>query len=107
MERLDRAVAPDKETRVVLDNGSPHTAKHTKTWPAAHPRRHVRWIPPHASWLNQVELFFSAPTRRVLRYGDFASRDDLIEKLGAYVIGHNETTKPYRWTYEGTPLKAA
>lgn len=62
---------------------------------------------PHASWLNQVQLFFSAPTRRVLRYGDFASRDDLIEKLGAYVIRHNETTKPYRWTYEGTPLKAA
>ncbi|MGW2086824.1 transposase [Streptomyces sp. NPDC001880] len=43
-----------KEIHIVLDNGSPHTARHTKTWPAAHPRRHVRWTPPHASWLNQV-----------------------------------------------------
>ncbi|MCC9311731.1 IS630 family transposase [Kitasatospora sp. RB6PN24] len=107
LDRLDRAIAPGKEIHVVLDNGSSHTAKHTKTWLAAHPRWHVRWTPPHASWLNQVELFFSALTRRVLRHGDFASRDDLIEKLEAYTIRHNETTKPYRWTYEGTPLKAA
>lgn len=107
LDRLDRAIAPGKEIHVVLDNGSSHTAKHTKAWLAAHPRWHVRWTPPHASWLNQVELFFSALTRRVLRHGDFASRDDLIEKLEAYVIAHNESAKPYRWTYEGTPLKAA
>ncbi|WP_411107030.1 IS630 family transposase [Streptomyces sp. cmx-4-9] len=107
LDQLDRAIAPGKEIHVVLDNGSPHTAKHTKAWLAAHPRWHVRWTPPHASWLNQVELFFSALTRRVVRHGDFTSRDDLIEKLEAYVIGHNETAQPYRWTYEGTPLKAA
>ncbi|GAB2743187.1 IS630-like element ISMsm2 family transposase [Kitasatospora kifunensis] len=107
LDQLDRAIAPAREIHVVLDNGSSHTAKHTKAWLAAHPRWHVRWTPPHASWLNQVELFFSALTRRVLRHGDFSSRDDLIEKLEAYVIGHNETAKPYRWTYEGTPLKAA
>lgn len=107
LDQLDRAIAPGREIHVVLDNGSSHTAKHTKAWLAAHPRWHVRWTPPHASWLNQVELFFSALTRRVVRHGDFSSRDDLIEKLDAYVIGHNETAKPYRWTYEGTPLKAA
>ncbi|MCZ4604066.1 IS630 family transposase [Streptomyces sp. Lzd4kr] len=105
--RLERAIAPGREIHVVLDNGSSHTARHTKAWLAAHPRWHVRWTPPHASWLNQVELFFSALTRRVLRHGDFADRDDLIEKLETYVTGHNETAKPYRWTYEGTPLKAA
>ncbi|MFG2645887.1 hypothetical protein ACGFYP_33500, partial [Streptomyces sp. NPDC048370] len=46
------------------------------------------------------------PDPQGLRHGDFARRDDLIEKLEAYVIRHNETAKPYRWTYEGTPLKA-
>ncbi|MFF2149680.1 IS630 family transposase [Kitasatospora sp. NPDC058190] len=107
LDQLDRAIAPGREIHVVLDNGSSHTARHTKAWLAAHPRWHVRWTPPHASWLNQVELFFSALTRRVVRHGDFSSRDDLIEKLEAYVIGHNETAKPYRWTYEGSPLKAA
>lgn len=107
LARLDAVIEPGKEIHAVLDNGSSHTARHTKTWLAAHPRWHVHWTPPHASWLNQVELFFSALTRRVLRHGDFHSRDDLIDKLETYVIKHNETAKPYRWTYEGTPLKAA
>ncbi|MCX4808128.1 hypothetical protein OG594_42185 [Streptomyces sp. NBC_01214] len=46
-------------------------------------------------------------TRRVLRHGDFASREGLIERSETYAIGHNETAEPYRWTDEGTPLKAA
>lgn len=37
----------------------------------------------------------------------WAGRDDLIDKLDTYVIGHNTTAKPYRWTYDGSPLKAA
>lgn len=106
LDQLDAVIAPGHEVRIVLDNGSSHTAKHAKAWLALHPRWHVRWTPPHASWLNQVELFFSALTRGVVRHGDFADRNDLIEKLEAYTIGHNETAKPYRWTYEGTPLKA-
>jgi transposase len=104
---LDRNIEPGREIHVVLDNGSSHTAKNTKAWIAAHPRWHVHWTPPHASWLNQVELYFSALTRRVLRHGDFPSRDDLIDKIDTYAIQHNDTAKPYRWTYDGTPLKAA
>ncbi|MFE4758833.1 IS630 family transposase [Streptomyces mirabilis] len=107
LDQLDAAIDPDKEIHVVLDNGSSHTATHTKKWLADHPRWHVHWTPTHASWLNQVELFFSALTRRVLRHGDFSSRDDLIDKLESYVISHNVTAKPYRWTYDGTLLKAA
>ncbi|WP_196231267.1 transposase [Salinispora arenicola] len=64
----------------MLDNGSSHVAKATRAWLAAHPRWHVHWTPVHASWLNQIELYFSAPTRRVVRHGDFSSRDDLIER---------------------------
>jgi transposase len=96
----------DSDTDTVLDNGSSHTAKHTKKWLADHPRWTVHWTPPHASWLNQVELFFSVLIRRVLRHGDFSSRDGLIDKLDTYVINRNETAKPYKWTYDGTPLKA-
>jgi hypothetical protein len=44
-------------------------------------------------------------TRRVLRHGNFSSRDDLIDKLDVYVISRNEFAKPYKWTYDGTPLK--
>ncbi|WP_406405996.1 IS630 family transposase [Streptomyces sp. NBC_01643] len=107
LDQLDTAIVPGQDIHVVLDNGSSHTAKHTKAWLADHPRWHVHWTPPHASWLNQIELFFSVLTRRVLRHGDFSSRDDLIDKLESYVIGRNETAKPYRWTYDGSPLKTA
>ncbi|GAB3171273.1 transposase [Streptomyces incanus] len=75
LDRLDAVIDPGKETHVVLDNGSSHTAKHTKAWFEAHPRRPAHWTPPHASWLNRVELFFSALVRRVLRHGDLSSRD--------------------------------
>jgi transposase len=104
---LDTVIDPAKQIHVVLDNGSSHVAKATRAWLADHPRWHVHWTPVHASWLNQVELYFSALTRRVVRHGDFSSRDDLINKIEAYVIEKNTTAKPYRWTYDGTPLKAA
>jgi transposase len=104
---LDQAIEPDKQIHVVLDNGSSHVAKSTRAWLDAHPRWHVHWTPVHASWLNQIELYFSALTRRVIRHGDFSSRADLIDKIETYVIDKNTTAKPYRWTYDGTPLKAA
>jgi transposase len=107
LHRLDQLIEPARDIHVVLDNGSSHVAKKTKVWLAAHPRWHVHWTPPHASWLNQVELYFSAMTRAVIRHGDFTSRDDLINKIETYVIAKNDTAKPYRWTYDGTPLKAA
>lgn len=104
---LDACIDPAKPIHVVLDNGSSHVAKATRAWLAAHPRWHVHWTPAHASWLNQIELYFSAMTRRVIRHGDFPSREDLINKIETYVIEKNTTAKPYRWTYDGTPLKAA
>lgn len=69
--------------------------------------RNVHWTPPHASWLNQVELVFSALTRAVLRHGNFTGRDELIDKMDAWMIQRNEHARPFRWTYEGTPLKEA
>jgi hypothetical protein len=53
---------------------------------------HVHWTPVHASWLNQIELYFSALTRRVIRHGDFPSRHDLITKIETYVI--EKTPRP-------------
>lgn len=107
LQMLDQTIDPCREIHVVMDNGSSHTAQHTREWLAAHPRWHVHFTPAHASWLNQVELYFSALTRRVLRHGDFPTRNDLIAKIDGFGINHNLTAKPYRWTYEGTPLKAA
>ncbi|MFF4426349.1 transposase [Streptomyces sp. NPDC001549] len=55
LDHLGRLLPRTKNIHVVLDNGSPHTARHTKAGLTAHPRWHLQWTRPHASWLNQVE----------------------------------------------------
>jgi len=71
---------------------------------AGHRVRFV-YTPRHASWLNQVEIWFSILARRVLRRGNFASKDDLREKLLAFIAYFNATmAKAFKWTYKGKPL---
>jgi hypothetical protein len=70
------------------------------------PRFHPHDTPSHASWLNQVELFFSILARRLLKRGEFASVADLVAKVLAFIADDNRTATPFRWTYHGRPLKA-
>lgn len=108
LRTLDSTVPAGLDIHLVMDNGSSHTAKKTKAWLAVHPRFHVHHTPKHASWLNQVELFFSTLTRRLLRHGQFATRDELAERIDDFVLAYDQNdAKPYRWTYDGSPLKAA
>jgi transposase len=107
LDDIDRAVDPALAIHVVLDNGSSHVSKHTRAWFAAHPRWVVHYTPPHASWVNQVELFFSILQRKVLANGDFTSRDDLIAKLLRFITDYDQKAKPFKWTYAADPLKVA
>ncbi|MGQ0826654.1 MAG: IS630 family transposase [Actinomycetota bacterium] len=107
LEQLDASVPKRKKIHLVLDNGSSHVSKLTKAWLGEHPRFVAHYTPKHASWLNQVELFFSILTRQLLRRGEFESRDDLVKNILGFIRQHNRTAKPFRWTYDGTPLKAA
>lgn len=97
---LDRNTHPALRIHLVMDNGSSHTSRATRAWLAAHPRFTVTYTPKHASWPNMIEQWFSALTRRVLRGGDFPSRDDLEAKITAFTIRHNRTARPYRWRYD-------
>lgn len=103
LTRLDRCVPAGLTIHLVLDNGSSHTSKATRAWLAKHPRIVAHYTPKHASWLNQVEIFFSLLARAVLRHGDFSSRDDLLEKVTDLAVIHNETARPFRWNYEARP----
>lgn len=107
LDQIDRTVDPALAIHVVLDNGSSHRSKHTKAWFEDHPRWVVHYTPPHASWVNQIELFFSILQRKVIRNGNFESRDDLIAKLLAFIADYDQTAKPFKWTYAADPLKAA
>jgi len=106
LSTLDQHIDPALTVHLVLDNGSSHTSKATKRWLREHPRFQATYTPAHASWLDQAELFFSILTRRLLRRGQFTSRDQLATKIEDFTIAYNRTAKPYRWTYDGRPLKA-
>ncbi len=70
-------------------------------------RHRVRfvYVPKHTSWLNQVEIWFSVLSRRVIRRGSFTSKADLRKRLLDFVEYFNRTmAKPYKWTYAGRPL---
>lgn len=103
---LDAHIDPALTIRLVLNNGSSHTSKATKKWLRDHPRFQTTYTPPHAPWLDQAELFFSILTRRLLRRGEFTSRQHLADRIEDFVNVYNRTAKPYRWTYDGRPLKA-
>jgi transposase len=103
---LDTHIDPKLTIHLIMDNGSSHTSKATRKWLAEHPRFVAHHTPKHASWLNQAELFFSTLTRRLLRHGEFTSRQDLIDKIEHFVNVYNrDDAKPYRLTYDGSPLK--
>jgi transposase len=103
---LDVHIDPALTIRLVLDNGSSHTSKATKKRLREHPRFQPTYTPAHASWLDQAELFFSILTRRLLRRGEFTSRQHLTDRIEDFVNVYNQTAKPYRWTYNGRPREA-
>lgn len=65
------------------------------------------YTPKHTSWLNQVEIWFSILSRRLLKRGSFSSIDALQERVLAFIAYFNATlAKPFKWTYKGRPLSA-
>lgn len=65
------------------------------------------YTPRHASWMNQIEIWFGILARKVIKRGDFCSKEDLRDKLLAFIDYFNTTmARPFRWTYQGKPLVA-
>ena len=65
------------------------------------------YTPKHASWMNQIEIWFSILVRKVLKRGNFISADDLKRKVLAFIEYYNRTmAKPFKWTYQGKALNA-
>lgn len=71
------------------------------------PSHRIRLVytPKHASWLNQIELWFSILVRRLLKRASFTSVADLKKRILAFIDYFNRTmAKPFKWTYTGRPL---
>ena len=91
---------------VVVDNGSDHRGKKAAgRLRRAHPNAVMIHTPVHASWLNQVEIFFSIVQKKVVSPNDFPSLKKLSETLLAFVGRYNQTAKPFSWKYTADDLK--
>ena len=95
---------PEKQVYVVWDNLNIHYDGNDERWTAFNRRHgerfHFRYTPKHASWMNQVEIWFSILQRRVIRYGNFPSAATLREKVVGFIAHWNRWERhPFRWTW--------
>jgi transposase len=91
------AVCPDKEIHVVLDNYRTHKPKRDN-WLNRHPKVHFHYTPTHASWINQVECWFSILSRQALKGASFTSPRQVREAIDKFVAAHNQDAAPFEWT---------
>jgi transposase len=98
LNTVEASVPAGKVVHVILDNYAAHKHPRVRAWLSRHPRWIFHFTPTSASWINAVETFFSALTRRRLRRGDFRSLVDLQTAINRYIAEHNDDPRPFTWT---------
>ena len=95
---MDEIVAayPDKEIHAVLDNLNTH--KKNEEWLAVHPNVRFHFTPTRASWLNQVEIWFSILSGKSLRGASFTSLTQLRQHIDDFIARYNADAFPFAWT---------
>jgi transposase len=99
LDFMNQVVAqyPEKELHVVLDNLNTHKPKHDR-WLVKHPLVHFHYTPTHASWINQVECWFSILWRQALRGLSVASLRQLRKAIDDFIYAYSQTAHPFEWT---------
>ncbi len=103
LNAVEKVVPANKAIHVVFDNYAAHKHPKVIAWLARHPRV----TPTSASWLNAVEGFFAALTKRCLRRGAFLGGVDLQAAINRYLAEHNVDPKPFRWKADPDAIIAA
>jgi len=85
-----------QEIHVILDNLRTHKPKHDR-WLARHRNVTFHYTPTHASWLNQVEIWFSILQAKSLRGGNFTSIRQLRQHIDAFIESYNQSARPFEW----------
>jgi transposase len=98
LNAIEATVPAGKLVHCVLDNYATHKHPKVRAWLDRHQRWTFHYTPISGSWLNAVESFFSAMTRRRLRRGVFRSLVDLQAAIHRYLAEHNADPKPFVWT---------
>jgi len=99
LDFMNRIVAdyPHQEIHVILDNLNTHKPKRDR-WLARHKNVQLHFTPTHASWLNQVEVWFSILSGQALRGASFTSPQQVRDRIDAFVAAYNEKAHPFEWT---------
>ncbi len=101
LKQLDAAYPAPTRIVVILDNHSAHTSRETRAFLATIPNRfEFTFTPTHGSWLNLIETFFSKVARTLLRGIRVDSKQDLKERIEAYLERLNAEPTVHRWTYQ-------
>jgi transposase len=94
-----------KRVFIIVDNGSDHRSQAAIDQLARkHPNAVLIHTPIHASWLNQVEIFFSIIQKKVVSPNDFTSTTELAQTLLAFIDRYNTTAQPFNWKFTATDL---
>lgn len=91
----------------IADNGSSHRGtRAAQRLQDRHPNARLVHTPVHASWLNQVEIFFSIVQRKVLTPNDFPERECVAQRLYAFERHYESIARPFQWTFTRRELAA-
>jgi hypothetical protein len=89
----------------IVDNGSSHRGvAAVQRLQRAYANLHLVHLPVHASWLNQVEIYFSVIQRKVLTPNDFTSLQEVRERLLAFQDRYEQAAKPFEWKFTRADL---
>jgi len=104
MEEIARRY-PGRQVYVVWDNLNIHCEGKDERWTRFNQRHgnrfHFVYTPKHASWVNQIEIWFSILHRRVLKHGSFAGVPELRGAVLGFIRFWNRKPRPFRWTFTG------
>jgi transposase len=90
----------------VVDNGSSHRGQAAiDRLTSRYPNAVMVHTPVHASWLNQVEIFFSIVQRKVVSPNDFTNLDQVQDRLAAFEHRYNQTARPFQWKFTTADLQ--
>ena len=87
---------PNQELHVILDNLNIHKPKQDR-WLARHPQVHFHFTPTRASWLNQIEIWFSILSRSALKGASFTSVGQLRRAIDKFIEVYNPRATPFEW----------
>lgn len=90
----------------IVDNGSSHRGERAADeLRERHPRVVIVHTPVHASWLNQIEIYFSIIQRKVLTPNDYATLDELAARIHAFAQRYSALNKPFAWRFTRQDLE--